>query len=37
VDDDGDAKVDDDVAEDSGSGLEEHDTETVHGSCHGCP
>jgi hypothetical protein len=33
VDDDGDAEVDDDVVEEAGSGSEEHDTKTVHGSC----
>jgi hypothetical protein len=37
VDDDGDAKVDDDVAEEAGSGPKENDTKTVHGSCHGHP
>jgi hypothetical protein len=37
VDDDGDAEVDDHVAEEAGSDPEEHDTETVHGSCRGRP
>jgi hypothetical protein len=37
VDDDGDAKVDDDVAEEAGSGPKEHDTETVHGNYCGRP
>jgi hypothetical protein len=37
VDDDGDVEVDDDIAEEAGSGPEEHDTETVHGSYRGCP
>jgi hypothetical protein len=37
VDDDGDAEVDDDVAEEAGSGPEEHDMGMVHGSYRGRP